>query len=113
MALSYANGWTKETVLAQVQAKNNGTRATSDTGECKYETGTGNRCAIGCFIPAGHRGLDSGGGVVFLLSDYPELREHMPFNQLSDLQRLQSAHDDCGDDENVHAAIAEFLDRHS
>jgi hypothetical protein len=41
------NGWTKETVMAQVKKYNNGTKATKEWQRvCQYLTDKGNRCAI-------------------------------------------------------------------
>ena len=61
---------------------------------CSYLTKCGKRCAIGMFIPDDHPGLTYQKGVVSLLQDYPDLKEHMP--HVSDV-RLGSFHSLEGD----------------
>lgn len=95
-----ANGWTRDTILAQVKVRNNNSRCvrpavdTDDTQRCAYEIGD-NHCAVGCFIPAGHEALFGGNvlGVRRLLETYPDLRMAMPFDSADALEQFQNAHD--------------------
>jgi hypothetical protein len=45
----------------------------SESGCCLYEDGAGNNCAIGYWIPAGHKALTIGAGVGYLSDKYPDL----------------------------------------
>src|SRR5271156_3153544 len=87
-----ANGWTKETVMAQIKKYNNGTKATRESGSCTYLAKDGNRCAIGCFIPDGHKALLDDGSAYHIV-DYPELAKLMPFDDRCILQVFQEIHD--------------------
>lgn len=61
--------------------------------ECQYLTSDGRKCAIGCFIPDGHKGRYYEGNVADLLEDYPDLKENMPpLNELG-LSVFQNFHD--------------------
>lgn len=106
------NGWTKETVMAQVKKYNNGTKAVvgdSRDESCVYRSKSGNRCFIGCFIPDGHPGLNVIGSAETLLREYKNLKMCMPFAS-PDLLIFQSVHDD-GPMENTHLNLAEFLEK--
>jgi hypothetical protein len=105
------NGWTKETVMAQVKKYNNGTKATKEWQRvCQYLTDKGNRCAIGCFIPDGHKALKSEVPASALVNkyNYPELAHLMPF-QGDSLDAFQRAHDWASSHASVWGAIEEFL----
>lgn len=93
--LKLINGWTKESVMAQVKKYNNGTKATSDINPeiCVYQNKSGNRCAIGCFIPDGHPALGSKKPANMLIFDYPNLKYYMPFDTEDGLRKFQKAHD--------------------
>lgn len=110
-----ANGWTKKKVMAQVKKHNNGTRSRSKDSarafaQCVYLNAEGNRCAIGCFLPAGHPGLLHKESVVLLLRDFPDLGALMPFKEITQLRDFQQAHD-CAKNNNVYECIQDFLDR--
>jgi hypothetical protein len=49
------------------------TRCVNDAGGCVYEDGAGNHCAIGYWIPAGHKALTSTEAVGDLSANYPDL----------------------------------------
>jgi hypothetical protein len=106
-----ANGWTKETVMAQIKKYNNGSRSMIE-GYCLYEGPDGNRCAIGCFIPDGHEALNRGyNSAPTIMRCYPELQKLMPFAESCELLEFQSAHDECdGKGMGVYDAIQDFLD---
>lgn len=109
-----ANGWTKDSVMAQVKKYNNGTPAMRDDWSCRYQAADGNRCAIGCFIPDAHIGLNHAGPVEQLLYYYPSLTSCMPFNDVKALIGFQMSHDDCSIPKaatrSTHEAIQKFLD---
>jgi hypothetical protein len=109
-----ANCWTKEKAMEQVKKYNNGQRCTSAYGHgCLYSNETGNRCAVGCFIPDGHKGLKSRGDAVSLIINFPELRQKMPFDEPGPLTAFQRAHDDSYlyTQGNTYEAIRIFLDK--
>lgn len=69
-------------------------------GSCKYLTGDGLKCAVGCLIPDGHEGQRSSKNSNGLLSYFPDLE---PFILPQDMYRLtafmfiralQDVHDD-------------------
>jgi hypothetical protein len=87
------NGWTKERMIAQIRKYNDGTRALDEFGTCRYQTSSGNRCAVGCFIHDGHEGLRSRRALYGLLADHPDLNDVIPLDY-SALSKMQSIHDD-------------------
>lgn len=87
------NGYTKESFVAKVKEKNNGTRA-MDNGSCMYMADDGNRCFIGAFIPDGHPALTSTLSALDLIQEYLDLKKHMPFESNTDLRNFQRMHDD-------------------
>lgn len=108
--LKLINGWTKETVTAQVKKYNNGSRSRDEKRErCCYLTDDGNRCFVGCFLPDGHEGLYSEKASEVLLRIYPELELKMPF-AIQDLGIFQVVHDRCYRS-NTHEALQYFLDK--
>lgn len=104
------NGWTKETVMAQIRNKNNGTIARNGDS-CAYQAFDGNRCAVGCFIPDGHPAFADRRDLSAqkLLECYPDLASVMPFESLA-LRHFQYAHDRLIEDKNVYEGIQNFLD---
>lgn len=85
------NGWTKERMKAQIRARNDGTAAMED-GACLYETTSGNHCAVGCFIPAGHDAMGALKSADALLAEFEELRDAVPLDGPGLLQ-MQMEHD--------------------
>ena len=48
----YINGFTRESVMKQIKARNLGYPAYNEEGDlCKYRAHDGNQCLVGCFIP--------------------------------------------------------------
>jgi hypothetical protein len=48
----YINGFTRESVMAQIKAKNMGYPSyDEDRSQCMYRNFDGNQCLVGCFIP--------------------------------------------------------------
>ena len=62
-------------------------------GLCEYKTDKGLKCAIGCFIPEGHEGALSLGGVKELLREHVDLKEYMPHENVELLRDWQYFHD--------------------
>lgn len=75
--------------------------------QCKYLTDDGLRCAVGHLIPAGHEALGCRTGVVHLFERFPDaLPESCRTREaVSDLYRLQSAHDIAAELPNFPAAF--------
>lgn len=85
MKYKLTNGWTKESVMAQVKKYNDGTRAAEERGGtvyCQYLSPTGNRCAIGSFIPDGHVAFTTAGDVEDLLCKHKDLCNVLPFDNM-------------------------------
>jgi len=92
MKFAPINTYTKEDIIWYLETFNTGKRCVSrKTGLCCYKT-RDNHCAVGCFIPHGHKGLGYAGGVFSLLQDYPDLIEKMPLNMAA-MRELQEVHD--------------------
>jgi hypothetical protein len=86
-------GWTKQKMLKVLLTRNNGKPAqSSDHGVCVYANAEGNHCAVGCFIPDGHPGMELRGTVGDLLASFPTLQKKMPIG-LEGLKALQAVHD--------------------
>ena len=67
-----------------------------ETETCVYQAFDGDgcemRCAVGAFIPDGHKALPKMCSATELIYDHPDLREHMPLHQ-DDLLKMQQHHD--------------------
>lgn len=68
-------------------------KAVDSNGYCQYLTEDGKKCAIGLFIPDGHRAQQCFENVLGILRKYPNLEDHMPFTNLSMLSQFQLKHD--------------------
>lgn len=113
--MKLANGWTKATVLAQIKRYNNGTVCSVKEGPvdslsnpCQYKNKEGNRCFIGCFIPDNHPALRQTDGVRYILCEYPDLVEVMPFNDVYNLTKFQKVHDLATSE--LYSVAAKWLD---
>lgn len=100
-------GWTKAKVLEQFTKYNDGTLAKEDRA-CVFRTRTGNRCAIGAFLPDGEW-LMARCGVKHLLKKYPALREYLPFDNEASIISFQLAHDSPSV-ASVYRSVAKFID---
>src|ERR1700722_5334496 len=90
-----ANGWTKESVIAQIKKYNNGQVCMDKHTTCLYQhPENNNRCLIGCFIPDGHEALSETIPILPLLTGYPDLEGFMPFKDKEALTTFQRLHDD-------------------
>jgi hypothetical protein len=112
-------GWTKEKVMQQFKAKNNGTISANDYGTCLYRDGNNNHCAVGAFIPDDeNKALAYIGDVIDLTKRFPHLNEYMPFD-IDGLFAMQQIHDNCNKSENAkyftngdtYKAMQIFLDK--
>lgn len=92
-------GWTKEKALAVLFKGNDGSKAADCYGDCLYLSETGNKCAVGCFIPDGHPAQSLRGGFTALRDQYPELLGIMPLDD-EGMLTLQRAHDKLGVEEH-------------
>lgn len=115
------NGWTKETVMAQIKKYNNGRRAERipnpswpDIVVCAYQASNGNRCAVGCFIPDDHKALSGFNGATELVRKYRDLAKLMPFEGRA-LEAFQESHDSFiknFSNPSVHKVIEAFLNNY-
>lgn len=105
------NGWTKATVMAKVKEMNNNTQCRNENGNCVYDDGKGNHCAIGCFIPLNHGAMQGEPSIqaIKLVTRYPDLALCMPFEVMY-LNDFQIAHDNAKScDLTVYEAVEKFL----
>lgn len=110
------NGWTIESVMKQIKARNNGTRCVQGVEQeggyvskmCRYRF-EGNVCYAGAFIPDQYYEKEmEGREITRLLKEIPELKNAMPFNDAG-MHSLQSFHDNYhGPD--LHADTLKFLE---
>ncbi len=105
------NGWSKETMKLAIMVGNNGTVARISGGTCMYLSSSGNRCAVGCFIPDGHIGQQSSYAVSGLLGHFPDLAEQMPLDQ-EGLLAMQGTHDGYRGDSDVRDVLCDWIDAH-
>lgn len=82
---------TKQEIIVKINADFKG--KARNNNRCAYLTGDGKKCAIGLFIPDGHKGQFHTGTVIELLNDFPDLKPHMPSQNLDFLRDLQRHHD--------------------
>lgn len=108
----FVNGWTKDSVRAQVKKFNNGSKALDKANSelCRYENSEGNRCFIGAFLPNDHAGLDSLDSVLELGTKFPDIAKYLPFNKVNDIIDFQQSHDrSAWDGADTYHALEEFL----
>lgn len=88
------NGFTKERMIEAIRQGNNGSKAINPiTGACVYLASDGNKCAVGCFIPDGHKAQCEGEvSATFLVKKYPELKTLFPLPR-EGMDALQCIHD--------------------
>lgn len=109
-----ANGWTKKTVIAQIEKEF--TFKSICGFSCAYrgfKTGDGiqTKCAIGCFIPDGAYKTEMEGNNVEALSRrYPSLLRHFPFESIEVLIQFQKIHDSSSDRENIKEKLISWVE---
>lgn len=105
----YINGWTRESVMRQIKARNMGHPAYCDEGaQCMYRAPDGNQCLVGCFIPDNLYEEDFEGehaGVI-----YDKMPEVMPLVRpmLKAFQRFHDEYIDRGDSTETFFKDIEF-----
>jgi hypothetical protein len=83
------NGWTKEKMLKVIKARPfEKASFNDDIDTCLYLNEDGNKCAVGLFIPDGHKGEDFSGDSDRLLRKYPELKKYMPLGHMREFQKV-------------------------
>lgn len=92
MKIKPINGYTKKDIIWYLTTFNDGTQCMDQDGVCAYESSNGNHCAVGCFIPSNHKGMELDGEVKILLEEYPDLEDYMPL-EIAALVELQAIHD--------------------
>ena len=89
--MAYLNGWIDSTIKKTID-KNFTGRGFNKHGVCEYLTKDGKKCAVGIFIPDGHKAQTMEGSVRDLLHKFKDLLDIMPLNSNS-LFLLQKYHD--------------------
>jgi len=86
------NGYTKRDILWYLKTFNDGTKSVNPIGGgAAYKDGD-NHCAVGCFIPHGHAGMQHPSWYGNLMHNYPDLEEYMPLEATA-MHELQKVHD--------------------
>ena len=84
-----------------------------ETGTCMYQLfddyGCEARCAVGAFIPDGHKALEAIGTAMDLLTEHPTLSEYMPLRG-EDLLRMQMKHDNAASSSAVVSVVDELFE---
>lgn len=104
------NGYTKQSMKDRIVLKNNGNRCIDMNGACTYSMDNDtNRCAVGCFIPDGHDGLDSNDFVNTLLVIYKDLSDEMPLS-VDGMRMFQGVHDNNMGKDDIHYDLFKWID---
>lgn len=85
------NGYTKQKIIDTIMERNKGERARRGDA-CSYKTPEGNHCAVGCFMPDEHPGMELRANVERLIEEYPDLEGTLPLG-IEALHELQLIHD--------------------
>jgi len=106
--LKTQNGWTVEKMIAQVRAKNNGTRSIKTTLDdqgnihsiqCRYRQFDDNGnvincCAAGCFIPDDEYSTAMEGcSIAKVMECFPKLKFPLGVDEMIDFQRAHDFYD--------------------
>ena len=102
------NTYTKKDIIWYLKTFNNNMKSIWD-GACTYKAPNDNHCAVGCFIPHDHKGLDYTGTSTGLLVKHPDLQEYMPLGRDA-LYQLQGVHDRAKNG-SVHADMLDWVER--
>lgn len=104
------NGWTKKKMKAKIRKKNDGTRAISPNPSlCAYETRSGNRCAVGVFLPDDHVALIEWSPIRKVVRLYPGLYTILPLD-LEGMSILQNIHDSYSGDSDMRDILCNWVD---
>ena len=114
MKMKLINGFTKQSVKdAILRYVPEGGCIIQETETCVYQAfdddGCEMRCAVGAFIPEGHKALPKMCSATELIYDHPDLREHMPLHQ-DDLLRMQQLHDRASVTPSVVSVVDELFE---
>jgi hypothetical protein len=104
------NGWTKERMIAQIQAKvpKNGGYSGNNRSNCAYRTQSGGACAVGAFIPdVAYSPAMENHGVTYIQHYFPHVIKHMPV-ALEGLREMQKIHD--GSTINGRDVVGELIE---
>lgn len=82
----------KEQVIEKIEKEFTG-KCVDESKSCMYLNEKGQKCAIGLFIPDGHKAQDMDSDVEGLLDEFPSLWDHMPSTNLELLEKFQQCHD--------------------
>lgn len=85
------NGFTKQSMIDVIKKEFKG-QAINKLGTCQYLTDEGGKCAVGCFIPHGHKGQLHSGTVSELMRHF-DLSMYMPLENIP-MREFQKVHDD-------------------
>ena len=114
MKMKLINGFTKQSVKDAIlrYVPEEGCMI-QETETCVYqnfdEDGCEQRCAVGAFIPDGHKALPKMCCATELIYDHPDLREHMPLHQ-DDLLKMQQKHDNAAVSPSVVSVVDELFE---
>ena len=114
MKMKLINGFTKQSVKdAILRYVPEGGCIIQETETCVYQAfdddGCEMRCAVGAFIPEGHKALPKMCSATELIYDHPDLREHMPLHQ-DDLLKMQQLHDRASVTPSVVSVVDELFE---
>ncbi len=103
------NGFSKEKIIKVIQMRMLDHQSYHG-GYCRYKAPDGNRCAVGVFIPNGHKSESSTLAVDRLLEKYSDLLDKMPLGKVG-MTVLQIVHDQS---RNVdpRPAIIDWVQKH-
>lgn len=115
-------GLTKAEMKAVISRENNGKQSCkvhqysggSKQTVCLYRDATGNKCAIGCFIPdAEYKKIFEVRNVQELLEIHPHLMQFMPITDtvgLMDFQHIHDTQNKVTDGKTLHERLFRFID---
>lgn len=88
------NGWTRARIIEKLREKmpERGQALDEFSGVCVFRDERGNACALGAFIPDGHKALMGNGSPYMILNVYSDLADIFPLRSTA-LQLLQNTHD--------------------
>ena len=92
-------------------AKGNKGRKAMNNEQCQYLTEDGNKCAVGCFIPDGHRAQASLDSALRVVDSFADLEGLMPLESIG-LYAMQRAHDLSPDESDPRPVVYAWIDKH-
>lgn len=102
-------GWTKESMKAQIRAKNNGSKSTDGSLFCLYRTLNSNACAAGCFIPDElYNPQMETTSIDRVVISWPQVEQHLPL-EIEAMVQMQTVHDN-HQNGDVRDVLADWID---